>query len=98
MALRTRTPLARLVLPSPTNHHPVLYLLQLGGPSTWRAVVSEAKMLGLHLPGAGKSQKEGRRGSNKKMELNSEGSGREEKLGPTLTLMCSKPLSWQRGN
>lgn len=72
MALRTRAPLARLVLPNHTNPHPALHLLQLECPSTLQAAISEAKMMGLHLLGAGKGQKQGSRGCHQKVECNSE--------------------------
>lgn len=95
MALRTPALLARLVLSSPTNpptqHYPTICSI-----STWPAAISEAKMLGLHLPDARKSQKWSF--SNQKMELNPEQSRREEKPGPTLTLTSFQPLSQQRGN
>lgn len=59
-----------LSYPAPQTPAQALYLLWLGGFSTRPAAISEARMLDLHLPGARKSKKEGRGGSNQKMELN----------------------------
>lgn len=75
MALRIHVLLASLVLPSLTNPCPALYLLWLGGASTWQAGISEPKMLGLHLPGARKTQKVGEGCSQLEVELNQSGAG-----------------------
>lgn len=80
VALRTHAPLARLVLSSPTNPHAA----SICSASTWPVAISEAKMPGLHLPGARKRQKEGRGGLQSEDAAQPRGEQERREAGPTL--------------